>query len=1593
MNMHAPQSVQAETELKWLPAIPWQIISPAKNSPVIGIFQDSLLGSYYFTRPHVNITPLHAMELLMQYTKIDPHALQSFIKKQKSSTTAQARKLKASGKEYTLSSFDILSQICPPMTTTQKNKLHNDDKDKTYNYNNIVEIRNGHYVRGQLEKSMFSSTSKGILHRICNDFGNRTCADFIDDLQDIINEYMKTASFSVGISDLISDRQTQMEITKIIEKQKQEVQQLIEKVHLGIFENKTANSNSVHFELEVNNYLNKALEDSGKTARNSLGENNRFVMIVNSGSKGQPQNISQMISCFGQQNVDGKRVPNGYDNRPLPHFCKYDDTPKARGFIENSYITGFTAVEMFYHAMGGRLGLIDTAVKSVTWETPIVIIENKIPKYTEIGKWIDAQLDATPDKVEHHKERNLELLNTTDVYIPTTDEHGVVTWGEVTAITRHDPGSVLYEIKTQGGRSVIVTESKSLLIWNPETKEFHEKLTPEIKVGDGVPVTAELCQPPVTLSHINLKDYLPKTEYVYGSDFNTAVTMMQNDMKDHHKIAQGWWTKHNGTSFTLPYTKKASLQRSSIRSNIDNIKEGFIYPYGGIRKDTSIKEQFELNEENGIFIGLFLSEGNVYEKTITITNNNENVRDFVKQWFNKHSITYKETQRQNKIGGLTTTVVGNSCVLGRFLTKLVGHGAEHKHIPSEAYIAPESFIIGLLNGYFSGDGTISKNSVEASSASKRLIEDINMLCSRLGIFGKVFKTQIKSNNLNTKKILPSYRISIRAQWAKRFAETVPLLEEKKQQKLQNLKCKNNHRNFETHNHVVVDKIVEINLVDVKDHPKVYDLTIPSTLNFGLANGLQVRDTATTGYIQRRWVKAMEDLVVRYDMTVRNNMNKIIQFKYGDDCVDPVKVEGQYLALLNWNLKEIYDHYDCIGINDQSTEEMEIYTKSAQSRLKNQRQEALDKSHQYIENMIETRDVLVEKVFRGKDEGAIIKLPVMFKAIIENLQGQLGLGDLVKNKSGKLMSKNSQHKKMEHLEELEEFTTTTDVTPLECYQMVENFYETRFKTMGKAVPNRMFELFYYFYLTPKHLLVEKRFHKKALEQLLEMILLRYKQAIVHPGEAVGVIAGQSAGELSTQASLNSFHTAGGKLKKSNMTTGVPRIEELLQLTRSPKTPSLTIYLKPNDELSSDRAEGVSLLIGYMKLSEIVKGVKIMFDPRDDVIPEDNLLIKRYLEFEQQILDCTQADPLTQDGTASVTEPTENTTKKRGKKAAAQKTQQEIEENKSKWVIRLEFDAETMLNKNITMDDVYFVLSRQYGDKISCIYSDYNASNLIFRIRLDNDMFSEAGKKKSGAKSLDRMDDIYILKNFQTQLLNNTVLRGIPGIVNVIPRELRDTVAKEDGKYVKKNTWILDTTGSNLLEVCGLDFIDPYRTYSNNVREVAEVLGMEAAVQVLTMEMSEVLPDINYHHLSLIVDKMCSLKQMCPVCRGGIFADNVGPLMKSSFEMHSEVLLNAARHGEFDNARGVSANVMLGQTGYFGTSAFQVFLDMKKMQSLKEAQAQLSDSRDQLVAKGFEDVLDKENACSKSQVSIQNHLDILAVKDSGKVECVDGYDMGF
>jgi DNA-directed RNA polymerase II subunit RPB1 len=130
-------------------------------------------------------------------------------------------------------------------------------------------------------------------------------------------------------------------------------------------------------------------------------------------------------------------------------------------------------------------------------------------------------------------------------------------------------------------------------------------------------------------------------------------------------------------------------------------------------------------------------------------------------------------------------------------------------------------------------------------------------------------------------------------------------------------------------------------------------------------------------------------------------------------------------------------------------------------------------------------------------------------------------------------------------------------------------------------------------------------------------------------------------------------------------------------------------------------------------------------------------------------------------------------------------------------------------------------------------------------------------------------------------------------------------------------------------------------------------------------------------------------MVPIFRSGLLNDNVGPVAKATFEVHTEVLLNAARHGDFDHMRGVSANVMCGQFGNYGTGAFQLVLDMKTMEELDAFN--VSAERTDLIGTAFATSADA-GECSKSQITIHNNIaNIHTMGDVGV--CDDDYDGGF
>ena len=1557
MNLHMPQDEESEAELKNLAAVPFQIISPANNQSIIGIFQDSLLGSYQFTRVGVKFDSRAAMNLLMALQTVNESMF--------------------SNVDGNLSNFQILSQIMPPITLKYKTKQFGEKED--YNTSNhVLEIRDGQYLRGQLDKAVLGSGTNGLIHRTCNDFGNMTSSKFIDDLQNIITEYMKVSSYSVGISDLIANAETNDKIAKVIISKKTDVKGLIDQLHIGVFDNKTGKTNDIEFENQVSNILNKAINDAGKIGLESLSKNNRFVTMVTAGSKGTDINISQMTSCLGQQAIDGKRIPYGFDSRTLPHFTKYDDSPDARGFVESSFISGLRPEELFFHAMAGRIGLIDTAVKSVTWETPIVVVENNEPKYVKIGEWIDEHMKKS-ERIQHMDEKNMEYLEIDhNVTISTMDYNGNMSWGNITAVTRHDPGNVLYKITTHGGRSVIVTENKSLLVWKPELNQFREEYTENVKVGDYVPVAKNCAYSDIQLDEIKMEKYLPKIEYIYGCEVYNAVQLMKNSMDNRHKIPSNWWNDNNNKTFTLPFDSKARLQRATTRSNINDIKVDCVYPFRGTRQKSNIPDKFKLNYENGVFIGLFIAEGNIHRTKIYITNLDDKVVEFVKTWFDIFNIEYSDFTKTNKIGGTTRTISGNSSIMSSFITKLVGSGSENKHIPNEAYISNIDFAKGILSGYISGDGCISKNSIESSSVSKRLTEDIAFLCSRIGVYARIFKTQNKKNNLGTINIKPAYRLSIRSTNGKVFSEQVTLLHPGKNNKMKSIVWKDKLDKVVVHNDVILDEIISIEPVDPALHPKMYDLTIPKTLNFGLANGLQVRDTSTTGYIQRRLIKGLEDLKVGYDMTVRNNKERIVQFAYGDDGVDTVKVENQSLPLVSMTLDEIYAHYYVSTSDDKDGVLMTVFTKTAVTRMKKSIKELEMKTKYYTDMMIAKRDEIVKNVFKMRDNKNV-HLPVCFIHIINNVQG------------------------MQHITK----NSMVDITPLDVYDMIEDTYKI-LEGLYYAPPTELFKAMYYYYLSPKELLVIKRFNKKALTVLLETITLMYKRALVAPGEMVGMIAAQSIGEPTTQLTLNTFHSA-GVASKSNVTRGVPRIEEILSLSENPKNPSLTIYMNKDDELDKEFVRDKIPSIELTILKEIVESIEICFDPDDmsTLIEQDKDIMSQYFEFEKMVDECMSSttEQMNKSLAASAVlagslEASLSGKGQGGAVAGATVAPQpeasatgSAPNEKSKWIIRMTMDREAMLDRKISMDDVHFALKTIYIDEVTCMYADYNSDNLVFRLRLNN-IITNSKKKNTNSLSLDQSDQIYILKNFQDNMLNNIVLRGVKGLSKVLLRKITDSVVKIDSAYTKKETWVLDTTGTNLITALSLDYIDVTRTISNDIQEIYKVLGIEAARVAIFNELSEVLEFdntyINYHHLIMLADRMTASAKMVSIFRHGINNDDIGPIAKASFEETPEMFLKAARHAELDEMRGVSANVMCGQEGYFGTSSFQVLLDMNKMIKFGSEMKYNITNPNEEIDKAFE-MENPDDVCSIGNLSMNVTVSSIKRENLGSVKM--NYNIGF
>ncbi|ANQ07885.1 DNA-directed RNA polymerase subunit [Plasmodium coatneyi] len=227
-----------------------------------------------------------------------------------------------------------------------------------------VIIKNNELLCGIICKRTVGSSSGSLIHILWHEMGPDKTKDFISALQKVTNNWLEYVGFTVSCSDIIASNKVLDKVKDILNKSKKEVSKIVKKAQRGELECQPGKSLYESFETRVNNELNCAREMAGKVASESLDERNNIFSMVASGSKGSIINISQIISCVGQQNVEGKRIPFGFNHRSLPHFIKFDYGPESRGFVSNSYLSGLTPQEVFFHAMGGREGIIDTACKT-----------------------------------------------------------------------------------------------------------------------------------------------------------------------------------------------------------------------------------------------------------------------------------------------------------------------------------------------------------------------------------------------------------------------------------------------------------------------------------------------------------------------------------------------------------------------------------------------------------------------------------------------------------------------------------------------------------------------------------------------------------------------------------------------------------------------------------------------------------------------------------------------------------------------------------------------------------------------------------------------------------------------------------------------------------------------------------------------------------------------------------------------------------------------------------------------------------------------------------------------------------------------------
>jgi len=345
MNMHVFQTEESRAEAKSLMRVQEHILSPRFGGPIIGGIHDHISGAYLLTRKGSVFEEDHVYQML-----------------KKSKLPLPERRNKPwTGKEV----FSLLlpedlnmvyrAEICRKCDECLRQECKNDA---------YVVIEDGQLISGAIDEKAYGAFSGKILDSIVKDYGTDKAREFLDSATKLAISCIMKRGFTTSTADEEIPQEAKDRIEELLSRAELKVEQLIEAYHNDELEALPGRSLRETLEMKIMQVLGEARDKSGEIAESYFGMDNHAVIMALTGARGSMLNLTQIAACVGQQSVRGGRIERGYSKRTLPHFKEGELGAKASGFVHSSYKKGLDPLEFFFHAMGGREGLVDTAIRT-----------------------------------------------------------------------------------------------------------------------------------------------------------------------------------------------------------------------------------------------------------------------------------------------------------------------------------------------------------------------------------------------------------------------------------------------------------------------------------------------------------------------------------------------------------------------------------------------------------------------------------------------------------------------------------------------------------------------------------------------------------------------------------------------------------------------------------------------------------------------------------------------------------------------------------------------------------------------------------------------------------------------------------------------------------------------------------------------------------------------------------------------------------------------------------------------------------------------------------------------------------------------------